>query len=177
MESKTLTDNPTSDDQVLDLIVLTIGVLVLIAIGLFVIANQVGSEKQDSMNRQDPAYQAAVNERIAPIGRAVVDGEAVSEDTAPPIDAPEEVKVVLTGPQVYNQACTACHSTGAGGAPKVGDAAAWGARVSAGIATLNKHAIEGFQGAAGYMPAKGGFMNLSDEEVVNAVKYMVDESS
>ena len=41
---------------------------------------------------------------------------------------------------------------------------------------LKDHAINGFQGDAGYMPAKGGRVDLSDEEVANAVEYMVTES-
>jgi cytochrome c5 len=41
---------------------------------------------------------------------------------------------------------------------------------------LKDHAINGFQGSAGYMPAKGGRVDLSDEEVASAVEYMVSES-
>lgn len=166
-------DNNTSDETVLDLIVLTIGVLVGVTVGLFVIANNIGSEKQEAMNREDPAYQMAVNERIAPFGRVVVEGEAVPEDTAPPVDTPAEAKVVLTGPQVYNNACTSCHSTGAGGAPKVGDIAGWAPRIAQGADMLNSNAING----VGIMPAKGGFTQYSDEEIISAVEYMVEESS
>ena len=172
-----MTDNPTSDKKVTDLILLTIGVLVAVAIGLFVIATQVGSEKQAAMNRQDPAYQKAVSERIAPYGRVVLDGQVdASEQEAAPFEELVEVKAALTGPQVYNQACLACHGTGAGGAPMLGDAAVWGPRIAAGTATLNDHAIKGFQGSAGFMPAKGGAIQLSDEEVIAAVQYMVDEA-
>jgi cytochrome c5 len=41
---------------------------------------------------------------------------------------------------------------------------------------LKEHAIKGFQGSAGFMPAKGGRVDLSDEEVASAVDYMVTES-
>ena len=53
-------------------------------------------------------------------------------------------------------ACMACHGAGVAGAPKIGDAAAWGPRIAKGADTLHKHAIEGFQGQAGFMPPKGG---------------------
>ncbi|MBD3670301.1 MAG: cytochrome c5 family protein [Gammaproteobacteria bacterium] len=80
------------------------------------------------------------------------------------------------GQKIYQQACFACHGTGAAGAPKVGDKAAWEARLAKGMDTLNKHAIEGFQGKSGFMPAKGGWANLSDADVKNAVSYMVENS-
>ncbi|MCE8017096.1 cytochrome c5 family protein [Halomonas sp. MCCC 1A17488] len=74
------------------------------------------------------------------------------------------------GEAVYNQACMACHMTGAAGAPIRGDADAWSARVEQGIDTLYTHAIEGF----GAMPPKGGQMGLSDEEVQAAVDFLVE---
>ncbi|MBD3609779.1 MAG: cytochrome c5 family protein, partial [Gammaproteobacteria bacterium] len=77
------------------------------------------------------------------------------------------------GKAVYQQACFACHGTGAAGAPKFGDKAAWKARIAQGMAKLNQHAITGFQGKTGYMPAKGGRMDLSDDAVKSAVTYMV----
>jgi cytochrome c5 len=80
------------------------------------------------------------------------------------------------GEAVYNQACMACHAQGVAGAPKLGDAEAWAPRIEKGIETLHDHSINGFQGEAGVMPPKGGFTNLSDEEVMAAVDYMVENS-
>ena len=72
--------------------------------------------------------------------------------------------------------CLACHGAGVAGAPILGDAAAWSARIAQGNDVLNDHAINGYTGAAGYMPAKGGRVDLSDQEVIDAVAYMVAES-
>jgi cytochrome c5 len=80
------------------------------------------------------------------------------------------------GQKIFQQACFACHGTGAAGAPKFGDKAAWKPRIAKGMATLEKHAIHGFQGSSGVMPAKGGWANLSDDDVKNAVAYMVSNS-
>ncbi|MDX5334138.1 MAG: c-type cytochrome [Gammaproteobacteria bacterium] len=80
------------------------------------------------------------------------------------------------GEKVYQKTCTACHAAGVAGAPKVGDKDAWAARINKGMDTLVKHAIEGFTGDKGVMPAKGGFSNLSDQEVADAVSYMVGKS-
>lgn len=76
------------------------------------------------------------------------------------------------GAKVYEATCQACHGSGAAGAPKLGDKTAWAARIKAGNATLYDHAIKGFHGKAGVMPAKGG-SSASDEEVKAAVDYMV----
>jgi len=88
----------------------------------------------------------------------------------------EPVVTAMSGPQVYNAACIACHGSGIGGAPTVGDAAAWQARIAQGNDTLYLHAIEGYTGSTGFMPQKGGRMDLSDDEVHGAVDYMVGES-
>jgi cytochrome c5 len=61
------------------------------------------------------------------------------------------------------------------GAPVVGDNAAWAPRVAQGIDTLRDHALNGFQGNVGFMPAKGGRLDFSDEEVVAALQYMLDQ--
>ncbi|MCK9530280.1 MAG: c-type cytochrome [Gammaproteobacteria bacterium] len=84
--------------------------------------------------------------------------------------------MAATGEQVYNQACQVCHKMGVAGAPKLGDKAAWGPRIAQGMATLQDHAIKGFQGKTGVMPPKGGFMNLSDADVKAAVEYMTNNS-
>lgn len=78
------------------------------------------------------------------------------------------------GAAVYNGNCAACHATGVAGSPKFGDKAAWAGRVTKDKETLYGHALNGFQGETGVMPPKGGFMNLSDDEVKSAVDYMVE---
>ncbi|MGH8428711.1 MAG: c-type cytochrome [Gammaproteobacteria bacterium] len=85
-----------------------------------------------------------------------------------------------TGPNgraIWEAHCAACHATGAGGAPKIGDKSAWGPILAkTDLQTLYDHAINGFHGELGFMPAKGGATDLSDAEVEAAVKYMVDQS-
>lgn len=76
------------------------------------------------------------------------------------------------GEKIYNIACIACHSVGVAGAPRLGDNAAWAARIAQGADTLNTHALKGFRG----MPPKGGRMDLSDADVTAAVAYMVAKS-
>lgn len=80
------------------------------------------------------------------------------------------------GKSVFGKTCAMCHAAGVAGAPRPGDKADWGPRIAQGKDTLYKHAIEGFTGAKGMMPAKGGSANLTDADVKAAVDYMADKS-
>lgn len=80
------------------------------------------------------------------------------------------------GKSVYGKTCAMCHAAGVAGAPKPGDKEDWGPRIAQGKDTLYKHAIEGFTGAKGQMPARGGNTALSDEDVKAAVDFMADQS-
>jgi cytochrome c5 len=93
-----------------------------------------------------------------------------------PVSTPEPVATPLTGPQVYNAVCIACHAPpGVGGAPALGDGDAWAPRIAQGMDTLVDHALHGFSGSTGIMPRKGGRVDLSDEEIIGAIEYMVEQ--
>ena len=166
------------DQKFFDMYSLVLGVLGAVALALIVVAMKVSSITQEVYTRDAAEYQSAVAERIRPFGEVYRDNEniAASAPTVATSPEPDPVATLMTGPQVYNSACIACHSTGVGGAPMVGDVAAWAPRIAQGMATLNDHAINGFTGSAGVMIAKGGRMDLSDGEIEDAVQYMVDES-
>ncbi len=80
------------------------------------------------------------------------------------------------GEKLFGSVCTTCHTAGLMGAPKLADKAAWAPRIAQGKDTLYKHAISGYQGKSGVMPAKGG-SQASDDEVEAAVDYMVSKAS
>ena len=80
------------------------------------------------------------------------------------------------GKSVYGKTCAMCHAAGVAGAPKPGDKADWGPRIAQGKDTLYKHALEGFTGNKGMMPARGGAATLGDDEVKAAVDFMADQS-
>ncbi len=104
-----------------------------------------------------------IEKRIKPVGQVYIAGA-------------EPVAAVATGPrsgdQVYQSSCAACHGAGIMGAPKMGDAGAWSPRVAQGMDVLANHAINGFNA----MPAKGGCVACSDDEIKAAIVYMVDAS-
>jgi len=166
------------DQKFFDMYSLVIGVLAAIALAIFVLAMKMSDLTQGVYTRDGAEYREAVTDRIRPVGEVYLPGEE-QESAAPMVAAsatPEPVAAAMSGPQVYNSACLACHGAGIGGAPILGDAAQWVERIAQGADTLNKHAIEGFSGAVGYMPPKGGRLDLSDEEVIAAVDYMISES-
>jgi cytochrome c5 len=116
---------------------------------------------------------------LAPIGRVALLGDAeLAAAAAAVVAAPRPVDTVLSGPQVFNEACYQCHASGAviPGAPIVSDVAAWEARIAQGVDVLYDHAISGFQGEAAVpMPPKGGRVDLSDDEIRSAVDYMLEQ--
>ncbi len=111
-----------------------------------------------------PGPTAAASAPAAPAPVAVVPAAA-------PSPASEAGKAVFT------KTCAMCHATGVAGAPKSGNKDDWAPRIAEGKDTLYKHALEGFTGKKGMMPARGANPSLSDDEVKSAVDYMVGLSS
>jgi len=76
------------------------------------------------------------------------------------------------GAAVYNKACKSCHATGMINAPKLGDAAAWAGRIAKGEDALFESTAKGIN----KMPARGGCLACSDDELRNAIAYILDQS-
>lgn len=158
-----------------------LGILVAIALLLIGVSRMTDSGPKGARDVEDPLMQAQAHERIKPFGQIAVAGEdnsglAIAAAPAPAPSAggaPAAPAKAMDPKMVYETACMACHGMGLAGAPKTGDKGAWGPRIAAGKPTLYKHAIEGFQGSVGFMPAKGGRSDLSDDTVKSAVDYMV----
>jgi len=97
--------------------------------------------------------------------RPVADDGFIFKDASGP-------KQLLGGEEIFKSTCAACHGAGVAGAPKVGDPAAWKARIAQGYDTLISHALNGLNA----MPAKGGNPDLDDVEIARAVVYMANQS-
>ncbi|MGB4946597.1 MAG: c-type cytochrome, partial [Candidatus Competibacter denitrificans] len=133
--------------------------LVLLAVVLFMAAaliSVVGHVAPDDNSRR----QAAALERIKPVAR-------VSFEQPKPA-----VAVKLSGAEVYNKVCAACHAAGTLGAPKVGDKAQWETRLAQGLDTLVTHSVSGLRA----MPAKGGDPSLTEANLKDAIGYMLDQA-
>lgn len=135
--------------------------MVALTIFLIVLAHAVGGGSMPS-DVSVEAKDAETLARTAPAGGVTVGDVAMAPADAAPAEA-------MSGEEVYNSACVACHAAGVAGAPKLGDAAIWEPRIAQGDDVLYDHAINGFKA----MPAKGGNTSLSDESVKAAVDYMI----
>jgi len=142
------------------LVAAVIGFFAVTIFGIILLVQYVTTTKLTGAgsNSQAPEEVAA---RIAPVADA---GYTLKDANAP--------KVLQTGEAIYTSTCAACHGAGVAGAPKFGDAGAWGARIAQGYDTVVKHALEGLRA----MPAKGGNPDLDDVEVARAVVYMANAS-
>lgn len=164
-------ENP--DKRFFDLFMMVMGSLIVVTFGLILLANYIANRTQKAYILEDPAYQKVVADRIAPVSRVALKGEATEATGETAKSAPDAAP--LSGQQVYEQACIACHGAGIAGAPKFGDANVWKPRISQGIETLKEHVINGYQGSTGFMPPKGGRVDLSDDEIYSAMNYMIDQ--
>jgi cytochrome c5 len=166
------------DQKFFDMYSLVIGALALFALAILVGASFLSDLTQGVYTSATAEYQAATADRIRPVGQVYLPGEEANADQPVVEEATpaEPVATVLSGPQVFNEACLMCHGSGIGGAPTLVDKAAWVPRIAQGNDTLYQHAIEGFTGEFGFMPPKGARMDLSDDEVIGAVDYMVAEA-
>jgi len=165
------------DRKFFDTFMLILGILIAITLGLIGLARMIASNTSIPQHGEDPLNQAQVASRIEPVAHVAVAGkDNAALNPPPPAAAPAAAAADLPGDQVFNQVCTACHTAGVAGAPKAGDKAAWAPRIAQGMDLLHKHALEGFQGKAGFMPPKGGRADLSDQSIMNAVDYLVGQS-
>lgn len=146
---------PISTPQQLIAAVLAAFIIPVVIIALLV--NYVSSNNKSAAGSEALSAQA-VSQRIMPVG--TVEIKLASANTGP-----------RSGEEVYKGACTNCHAAGMMGAPKFGDAGAWGPRIAQGEAKLLEHALKGFNA----MPAQGGG-DFSDLEVQRGMAYMVNGS-
>jgi cytochrome c5 len=164
------------DTHFVNVFSMVIGLLVAVAIALFALARIVASHTQERQVLSEADYAKNVAMRLASPSQEAVAGQ---DNSALAIKAPataaagSAVAIPKSGTELFEQTCSACHGQGIGGAPRAGDKAAWGPRIAKGKSLLYQHAIEGFTGTAGVMPAKGGRTDVPDDLVKQAVDHLV----
>lgn len=123
------------------------------AIALIYLANYVGQTTKT-------VDEEAINARIQPVAKVELAAAGAAGAAGK-----------RSGEELYKASCSACHDTGAAGAPKMGDKGAWGPRIGVGLDVLTKTAKVG----KGAMPPRGG-ADATDEELTRAIVYMANKS-
>jgi cytochrome c5 len=160
----------SSDKQFFNSFSMVLGVLIALAIVLFAFSRSIGADSQGAQVLLDPMHLADLQKNIEPFAHVAVagrDNSALAALTSTAGAAPA-VSAPTTGEQAFTQVCSACHTTGVNGAPKIGDHAAWAPRIAQGKEVLYKDAIAG----KGNMPPKGG-TSWPDATIRMTVDYML----
>lgn len=176
--------------------------LTVFGFAMYFVANSIAGKAYAKMNSSPDAVLA----RIAPVGKsrvgdpaaqtqapaqaaAAAPGAAQAEEPktetaaaasdAAASDSSDQTTVaaagsidIAAGEQIYQTACFACHMTGVAEAPKLDDPAAWEPRLAQGMAGLLQSSING----KGAMPPKGGFAHLTEDDLRNAIGFMLDKA-
>ena len=146
-----------------------IGVALLIAVVFALTAGRFAADGAQGTPEQ-------IDARTKPIGTVTLAGASAEAPAAATAAAPAapaaEAGGEGPGAAIYNKACFACHATGAAGAPKLGDKAAWEPRVAQGMDALLQTAING----KGAMPPRGTCATCSDEDLTAAIRYMLAQA-
>lgn len=106
-----------------------------------------------------------MEQRLQPAGCVTVDQLVQAQAT-------DAAAKPAGGEAIYAAHCAACHATGAAGAPRVGDLAAWKPRIAKGKDTLLKHAVDGLNA----MPPRGGCASCNDESIGAAIDHILNQS-
>lgn len=153
-------------------------ILVIVVVAVALLQSILANRRSAGIVPQDAATVKAIEDRIKPLGEVSIaapsrptpvvaagaDAPAAGESPKPKAGPAGNV-----GETTFNAICTGCHSTGALGAPKLGDKAAWAPRIAQGMDVLYTSALKGKNN----MPAKGGNPSLSDAEIKATVDYIV----
>ena len=143
---------------------------VFVVIGTLVGAIIIITFATTKSDTEDTAVKVVENKPVEENVQPVAEVKVAENKTA--TDNNSEENSLISGEKISQVNCILCHGAGVMGAPKIGDAAQWEARIAQGKDKLIDHAIKGIN----MMPAKGGNAALSDEEVAAAVIWMANQS-
>lgn len=174
-------DHPSPIKTPGQLIAVVVAAFVVPIVLISIIAHLITSEA--STGKSNPALsEEEIAKRLKPVGEVAVDPNQPAPVAAAPVTivaAPAASAAAPAasggdsgkGKSIFDTTCMACHATGAAGAPKIGDKAAWGPRLKEGMPVVYGIAMKG----KGAMPPKGGNAALSEADVKAAVDYMVSK--
>lgn len=141
----------------------------LVSFGVVWAASAVAAD--DATGKYSINSPAKIEERVTPSAKVCVEGDACAT-AAPAAAAPAASAAPRSADEIYTGVCSACHATGAAGAPMAGNKEAWAPRIAQGKDTLYKHALGGFN----MMPARGTCATCSDAEIKSVVDLLVSKA-
>ena len=146
-------------------------IIIGLAIFIAILSNVFAGYASSASENYKVEIQSDTNQRIAPSGKInLASNPSIKQEVM--VASVSETKI-LTAKEVYNTVCMSCHTSGAAGAPVIGNNSQWSDRLAKGKDALYASAINGI----GIMPAKGGVSSLSDNEIKSAVDYILSESN
>ncbi len=166
--------------QFKELFSIILAALAGLAVLFLVMALIIGGSEGTTYVPAGMTEEEAVAQRVEPVGEVNMGGPKTAEASsgggggdAADAGGGGGGSDLASGAEVYDAVCASCHAQGVAGAPQTGAADAWQQRLDQrGLETLYDHAINGFNG----MPAKGGMSSLSEEQVQQAVDYILGEA-
>lgn len=127
-------------------------------------------EPTEVVAEAEPEPQVAMAESVPePTATAEVDTTSTASETVVAMN--DSAADLANGEKIYNQACVACHAAGVAGAHKLGDKVAWTPVIETGMDTMIANVVKG----KGIMPAMGGLSNANEQDISDAVYYMVEQ--
>lgn len=153
---------------------LAVASLALLFALLTVLAHGAAGDRDRPLGERSLFSERAIGERLRSPGRVCLEGdEDCGKDVAVAGTAEEEQD---SGPRagsgIYNQACAACHDTGAAGAPRTGDLDDWSARFDKGMDQMVQSTVDGL----GAMPPMGGCSDCDEEDLERAIEHIMEQT-
>lgn len=164
-------DNRTADNEFYKILSIISLIILVITIVIAILSNIFASYSAVSSDNYGDELQQQMHDRTKPSGSSNLESNPVIKQQIQIASASSTKS--LSGEEVYKNVCMSCHTSGAAGAPVIGNSAQWSDRIAEGKEHLYDQAING----VGIMPAKGGLSSLSDDEVKLAVDYIISKSN
>tara|TARA_B100001758_G_C18259454_1_gene530223 strand:+ start:120 stop:617 length:498 start_codon:yes stop_codon:yes gene_type:complete len=164
-------DNKTTDPEFYKIFAIITAIIVLLTIIIAILSKIFASYSTDAHENYKSELQSLSNIRTEPTGKInLASNPSIKQEI---IVAAKTNLTPKSGEEVYNAVCMSCHTSGAAGAPMIGNSSQWSDRLAKGKDQLYLNAINGI----GIMPAKGGVTSLSDDEVNSAVDYILSKTN
>ena len=159
-------EHKVSDAEFYKVFAIVSAIIIVLAIFIAYLSNVFAAYSSSADENYKVQLEKLTEERTSPTGKInLASNPSIKQDL---VMASSDITGPKSGKEVYDSVCMSCHTSGAAGAPMIGNKSQWSDRLAQGKEKLYLSAINGI----GIMPAKGGISSLSDEEVNAAVDYL-----